>query len=92
MITAEEAWRLTRGRRVYVELLKEAENRIRAAIDAGAYVCEMTLDHRVDNAARIMLVNELAKHGYLVVKKDTGYKEPYLYTMFINWEHEGDMP
>jgi len=90
MITAKEAWRMTRDRRVYVELLKEAERRINAAIDAGAYICEMTLDHRVDNTARIMLADELAKHGYLVVKKDTGDKEPYFYTMYINWEHEGD--
>lgn len=91
MITAKEARRLTRDRRVYVELLKEAEKRINAAIDAGAYVCEMTLDHRVDNAARIMLVDELEKHGYLVVKKDireTRNSEPYFYIMYISWEQK----
>lgn len=93
MITAEEARKLTKNRRVYGELLEEAENKIRAAIDAGAYVCEITIHNRADYTAMAMMADELAKHGYLVVEKDhRDIREngPYFFTMYINWEHEGD--
>lgn len=90
MITAKEAWKQTKYRNEYEELLTLTEQSINRAIEAGKYTCEASVHNTRDNTAMDMLVEELKRNGYEVTTskhKDIGDPKPYFYTLHVSWEN-----
>lgn len=89
MITAKEAWKQTKYRHEYEELLTLTEQSINRAIEDGRYKCEISIHNTRDNTAMDMLVEELKRNGYEVTiseHKDIGDPEPYFYSLNVSWE------
>lgn len=89
MITAKEAWKRTKYKNEYEELLTLTEQSINRAVEDGRYECGVNVHNTRSIVVMDMLVKELERNGYGVttIKYNTVEDpEPRSYSLHVSWE------
>lgn len=89
MITAKEAWKQTKYKNEYEDLMTLTEQSINRAIEDGRYTCVINVNNTCNNTVKDMLVDGLERNGYAVttIKYNViGDHEPRFYSLCVSWE------